>query len=386
MFDRLITHRFLKELEHIEYGSLSVITPDGKAHIFQGKYPGTAAAMILHTWDVVGKAMRRGDIGLAESYRESKWDSPDLADLFEFGMQNQSVLDRYVCGGMLGRVAARLAALFTRNTLKGSKKNIHAHYDIGNAFYALWLDPTMTYSAAIFGNENESLADAQQRKYDRIIERINPSGSLLEIGCGWGGFAERAVEKGDYAINGLTISEEQYNYATERLGSTATVSLQDYRHQQGIYDQIVSIEMFEAVGEQFWPVYFAKVKSLLAQKGTALIQTITIADDCFDRYRKSGDAIRTFIFPGGMLPSPEKFRAASEKAGFVVTDTFAFGQDYALTLTRWLENFDSSISGVKAMGLDDKFIRLWRFYLTVCIAGFRHGRTDVMQWELRHAA
>lgn len=386
MFDRHITNRFLQTLDHVRYGSLSVTTPDGSTRSFHGDLPGASAILILHDWRVITGAVQRGDISLAESYRDGKWDSPDLASLFEFGMQNQAVLNDYVCGAAFGRIAARMSYIFTRNTVQGSRKNIHAHYDIGNDFYSLWLDPTMTYSAALFSNQNEPLADAQNRKYDRIIERIKPSGSLLEVGCGWGGFAERAMEKGDYRIKGLTISQEQHDYASHRLGSKACIALEDYRHQSGLYDQIVSIEMFEAVGEKFWPLYFAKLKSLLAQKGTALIQTITISDSCFDRYRKGGDAIRTFIFPGGMLPSPDKFRTESEKAGFKISDSFAFGQDYALTLTRWLENFDSRIADVKAMGFDDKFIRLWRFYLTSCIAGFRHGRTNVMQWELRHAA
>ncbi len=386
MFDRQLTHRFLETLDRIQYGALTVTTPDGKTRSFQGPLPGISAVLILHDWQVVSGAMYRGDISLAETYRDGKWDTPDPIGFFEFAMQNQSVLDNYVCGGAFGRIASRMAYLFTRNTLRGSKKNIHAHYDIGNEFYSLWLDPSMTYSAAIFHQPDEPLQDAQHRKYDRIIERINPSGSLLEIGCGWGGFAARALEKGDYGIKGLTISQEQHDYAAGRLGNRARIALEDYRHQEGLYDQIVSIEMFEAVGEQFWPVYFAKVKSLLAQKGAAMIQTITISDAYFDQYRKSGDAIRTFIFPGGMLPSPEKFRMESEKAGFHVADAFAFGQDYAHTLTRWLENFDARIAEVRAMGFDDKFIRLWRFYLTSCIAAFRHGRTDVMQWELRHAA
>ncbi|AGH98709.1 SAM-dependent methyltransferase [Micavibrio aeruginosavorus] len=386
MLDRLITNRFLESLNNIRYGSLSVTTPDGKIRSFHGNFPGATAELVLHDWHVLAGAMCRGDIALAETYRDGKWDSPDPASLFEFGMQNQSVLDDYIAGASFGRVAARMAYIFTRNTIRGSRKNIHAHYDIGNDFYALWLDPTMTYSAAMFSNQNEPLDKAQNRKYDRIIERMKPSGRLLEIGCGWGGFAERAMEKGDYAIKGLTISQEQHDYASRRLGKNATIALEDYRHQKGLYDQIVSIEMFEAVGEKFWPVYFSKIKSLLAQKGAALIQTITISDACFDRYRKGGDAIRTFIFPGGMLPSPERFRVESEKAGLQVSDSFAFGQDYALTLTRWLENFDARVDDVKAMGFDDKFIRLWRFYLTSCIAAFRHGRTDVMQWELRHAA
>lgn len=386
MFERQITNRFLETMKHIRYGALSVTTPDGKTHEYRGEMEGANASIIIHDWGIIGSTLRRGDIALAETYRDGLWDSPDPAKLFEFGMENQSVLDAYIYGGLFGTIASRMAYIFTRNTVKRSKKNIHAHYDIGNEFYKLWLDPSMTYSSAIFNNKTDTLQDAQHRKYDRIIERIKPTGNLLEIGCGWGGFAERALEKNDYEIKGLTISKAQHDYAVNRLGNNATIALEDYRHQNGKYDQIVSIEMFEAVGEQFWPVYFSKVKSLLAEKGTALIQTITIADEYFDRYRQGGDAIRTFIFPGGMLPSPEKFKTESRKAGLDLTDNFSFGQDYALTLTRWLENFDAKIDDVRAMGFDEKFIRIWRFYLTTCIAAFRFGRTDVVQWELRHAA
>lgn len=386
MFDRHITSRFLVALNHIQYGTIMVVTPDGKNHSFQGSCTGANAELVIHDWRVIGAMLRHGDIALAEAYRDGWWDSPDPTELFLFGLQNQNALDSYICGGAFGRLASRIAHYFTRNTLRGSKKNIRAHYDLGNDFYALWLDPTMTYSSALFETEHQTLKDAQHRKYDRIIERIKPSGSLLEIGCGWGGFAERALEKGDYGIKGLTISEAQYDFASRRVGNHAAIALEDYRHQKGMYDQIVSIEMFEAVGEKFWAVYFSKLKSLLAKNGNALVQTITIADEYFEDYRKSGDAIRTFIFPGGMLPSPARFRAEAEKAGLRVADEFAFGQDYALTLRHWLKNFEARIKEVQAIGFDEKFIRLWRFYLTCCIAAFKHGRTDVMQWELHHAA
>ncbi len=386
MFDRHITNRFLTALNHIEYGSISIATPDGKKYSFSGPKPGACAQLDIHDWRVISAMLRHGDIALAEAYRDGWWDSFDPAELFLFGLQNQSALDGYIYGNAFGKLASRIAYLFTRNTVNGSKKNIHAHYDLGNEFYALWLDPSMTYSSAIFKNDTENLQAAQHHKYDRIIERLNPSGSLLEIGCGWGGFAERALGKGDYNIKGLTISKAQHDFATNRIGKNAVIALEDYRHQKGLYDQIVSIEMFEAVGEKFWPVYFSKVKSLLADKGKAVIQTITIADACFERYRKCGDAIRTFIFPGGMLPCPSRFHEETAKAGLRVTDEFAFGQDYALTLSHWLKNFDAKVNQVKSMGFDDKFIRMWRFYLTCCIAAFRHGRTSVVQWELQHAA
>jgi cyclopropane-fatty-acyl-phospholipid synthase len=385
MLNRQITSHFLAALNHTQYGEIVITTPDGKIHSFEGAYVGANARLVIHDWRVVGAMLRYGDIALAEAYRDGWWDSPDTTELFLFGLQNQKVLGDYIRGGLLGRAVSRVAHLFTRNTVHGSKKNIQAHYDLGNDFYALWLDPTMTYSSGIFANENDALQEAQHHKYDRIIERIKSSGSLLEIGCGWGGFAERALKKGDYGIKGLTISKAQHEFASRRVGDDAVIALEDYRHQRGTYDQIVSIEMFEAVGENFWPVYFSKLKSLLAQKGNALVQTITIADECFEDYRNSGDAIRTFIFPGGMLPSPERFRAEATKAGLRVAEEFAFGQDYALTLKCWLNNFEARIKEVRDIGFDEKFIRMWRFYLTYCSAAFKYGRTDVMQWELRHA-
>lgn len=386
MFNQQITSRFLATLDRIEYGAIRVTTPDGRVHAFKGPLAGAEAELVIHDWRFVGAMIRQGDIALAEAYRDGWWDSADIAQLFLFGLQNQSSLDGYIYGSAFGRLASRIAYLFTRNTLGGSKKNIHAHYDLGNDFYALWLDKTMTYSSAIFGEKTENLVDAQYRKYDRIIERLHTSGNLLEIGCGWGGFAEHALQKGDYRIKGLTISEAQHRFASKRVGSDAVIALEDYRSQNGRYDQIVSIEMFEAVGEKFWPVYFSKLKSLLNDRGKAMVQSITIGDSFFDRYRASGDAIRTFVFPGGMLPSPARFREESVKAGLRVTDEFAFGQDYALTLQRWLQNFDVKKKEVMALGFDERFIRMWRFYLACCIAAFRHGRTDVMQWELQHAS
>ncbi|MFB2533204.1 class I SAM-dependent methyltransferase [Paracoccus sp. p3-h83] len=247
------------------------------------------------------------------------------------------------------------------------------------------MDPTMTYSSALYG-PGDDLVAAQHRKYDRMIDGLGaPSGRLLEIGCGWGGFAERALSRGDFAPKGLTLSQEQAAYARERLGPGAQIALQDYRDEAGRYDHVVSIEMFEAVGEKFWPVYFAKLREVLAQKGRAMIQTITIDDRHFDRYRKGSDMIRSFIFPGGMLPSPSRFRDQAERAGLRVEDAFGFGADYARTLREWLDRFDARRDEVAALGFDAGFIRVWRFYLAACIAGFATGRTDVMQYRLAHA-
>ena len=380
-----IVKKFLDTFRHIQCGSIEITMPDGKVYDFIGKEKGPKADLVLYDRRAISRFITKGDIGFAEGYRDQWWDSKDLVSLFLFGLKNEETLEKYIHGSFFRRLAARFSYLLNLNTIKGSKKNIHTHYDIGNEFYALWLDSSMTYSSALFADKAESLTSAQCRKYDRIIERIHHSGTLLEIGCGWGGFAERVLLKGDYDLKGITISEKQYAYAKNRLNGDAVICNEDYRNQQEKYDQIVSIEMFEAVGENFWNTYFSKIKSLLNEKGRAMIQTITINDCYFERYRKSGDAVRTFIFPGGMLPSPERFVAACSKAGLVVTDKFFFGSDYALTLHHWLITFERKIGQIKALGLDEKFLRIWRFYLTFCIASFKSGRTNVMQIALEHA-
>ncbi len=384
-----VLDRFLRTLEHLEYGSLTLTTPDGKTHSLQGNQPGAHGTLHLHDWRTLPALSARGDIGLAEAYRDGWWDSEHLESLFLVGLQNAHALEPFMYGNAFTRLAARMLYLFTRNSLRGSRKNIHAHYDLGNAFYSLWLDPSMSYSAALFSGQNETLEQAQYRKYDRMLDRLDTSsGHVLEIGCGWGALAERATQKHDFAVRGITLSEEQHAYATQRLqgvGAQAQIVLEDYRHQHGRFDHIISIEMFEAVGESYWPTYFNKLKSLLKEKGKAMVQTITIGDAYFDAYRSSGDMIRTFIFPGGMLPSPSRFATEAERAGLRPTDRFSFGQDYARTLRHWLAAFDARKQDVLALGFDEPFIRLWRFYLASCSATFASGRTDVMQWELQHA-
>ena len=385
MLAQITTDKLLNRLEHIDQGRLTLTTPDGKSRTFEGKNPGEDANIQLHDWRVVTNMMRRGDIGFAEDYRAGNWETDNLTALTTLGLINRRALDRFVTGSTASRTLSMLSYLLRLNTLKGSKKNIHAHYDLGNEFYKLWLDPSMTYSAAIYESEDDSLIKAQHNKYDRIINCLEQnSGSILEIGCGWGGFAERALEKGDYRVKGITLSEEQHEYANLRLENNADIALQDYRHQSGRFNNIVSIEMFEAVGERYWPTYFSKVKELLAHDGKAVIQSITMNEKDFPRYRKGGDFIRSYIFPGGMLPSVARFNEEASKAGLIASNHFSFGQDYAKTLEEWLVRFEAQKKQVKALGFDDGFIRLWRFYLAACIAGFRTGRTDVMQVELSH--
>lgn len=385
MFEQRITSQFLRSLEGIRFGQLRLTMPDGTMPLFAGHEPGPDAALTIHNWGVVPALAAKGDIGLTEAYRDGWCDTPDLAALLTLGLMNEDALDRYIYGRPLQALAMRLLYLLNRNTRAGSRRNIAAHYDLGNAFYRMWLDETMTYSSALFA-EGDDLAAAQRRKYDRIIDGLaGSSGRLLEIGCGWGGFVERALQRGDFAPKGLTLSSEQAAYARARLGQGARIALQDYRDEKSRFDHIVSIEMFEAVGEAFWPSYFGKLAETLTRQGRAMVQTITVADRYFDRYRKGGDMIRSFIFPGGMLPSPERFRAEAERAGLRVEDAFGFGRDYARTLTDWLQRFDARQTEIMAMGFDEAFIRVWRFYLAACIASFSVGRTDVMQYRLAHA-
>lgn len=387
MLFRKTSDNFLRKLDGIREGYLNVEMPNGKSYQFGRDSEGRPVQLVIKDWRVIENLVTRGDTGFAEDYRAGKWETDDLISLLTIGLLNERAVDQMISGSKSFQFLSKLSYLMKRNTLEGSKKNIHAHYDLGNDFYSLWLDKTMTYSAAIFKNQNENLESAQLNKYDRLIERFETSNpSVLEIGCGWGGFAERCAEKTYGAdISGITISDEQFDYCRNRVGDKAQIIRQDYRLLNGTYDQIVSIEMFEAVGEEYWSTYFKKVKSLMKEKGSALIQTITIADDKFESYRKGSDVIRSLIFPGGMLPSPKEFERSANRDGLRMTDKYEFGMDYARTLEIWLENFDSQYVEVKKLGFDEGFIRLWRFYLASCIAGFKTGRINVMQAELRHA-
>ena len=386
MLTQKISDQLFKKLDNMESGYLKIITPDGQTREFQGRDQGEKATIEFRDWSVLSNMIRKGDIGFAEDYRAGKWETDNLAGLTTLGLQNRQSMQDLVSGGRMGRVMAMLSYLLKINSIKGSKRNIHAHYDLGNNFYKLWLDPSMTYSSGIFKDSSENLTNAQYNKYDRIVDCLNTnSGSVLEVGCGWGGFGERACEQGDFDIKGITLSEEQHDYACDRLGQNANIVLEDYRHQKGKFDNIVSIEMFEAVGERYWATYFSKIKELLSENGKAVIQTITMNEKDFPQYRRGGDFIRSFIFPGGMLPSPKRFKEEAVKAGLIANNDFYFGQDYARTLEMWLDTFEQKRDAIKVLGFDDGFIRLWRFYLAGCIAGFKTERTNVMQIELSHA-
>ena len=386
MLKKTVSDLFFKSLHHLQVGQLSLTTPDGKTRFFEGKEKGETVSFVIKEWTVLSNLMKKGDIGFAEDYKKGHWDTDNLVGLMILGLLNKPVLEKFIFGTALSRLFSMFSYLFKINNLRGSKKNIQAHYDLGNHFYELWLDPSMTYSSGIFNEKQDSLEQAQYNKYDRILHQLtHSSGRLLEIGCGWGGFAERGIQKGDFDIKGITLSHQQLSYAQKRLSNKASFVLEDYRHQKGTFDHIVSIEMFEAVGEKYWPTYFKKVAELLKVGGKALVQTITIHEKHFAAYRRSGDFIRTYIFPGGMLPTFTRFTQEAKKAGLLAKNPFYFGQDYAQTLRLWLKAFDAKKSEVMNLGFDEEFTRLWRFYLASCIAGFESKQTDVMQIELSHA-
>ena len=387
MLNQFIFSRILKRLEGLKIGSLKITDPNNKTYEFVGEIDGAKADITFSDWNIIKNLATKGDIGFAEDYSAGKWSTHNLIDLLVVSMQNRAILDPFFDANALQRTMEKISYFFRKNSVEGSKKNIHAHYDLGNDFYELWLDKTMTYSSALFEDNNECLSIAQNRKYDRIIDSLGAeSGNLLEIGCGWGGFADQALNRQkDLEIKGITLSQEQHDFANDRLNGNAAIVLEDYRHQEGTFDHIVSIEMFEAVGEKYWPTYFSKLKSLLKNDGKAVVQTITIEDKSFDQYKKGTDFLRTYIFPGGMLPSPSRFNHEVKKAGLIPAKSFEFGQDYAHTLALWLKSFDDVYHKVIDMGFDDKFVRLWRFYLAGCAAAFKTGFTNVRQVEIIHA-
>lgn len=377
----------LQMLRNMAHGALRLECPDGSVlHFGDGISPVT---LRLNSWAPCLAAMRSGDIGFAESYIAGEWQTDNLAKLLELFIHNRHALESAIYGNWWGSLLYRLRHLFNRNSRAGSRRNIHAHYDIGNRFYTLWLDPSMTYSSALFASPDMTLQQAQQAKYERILSETgaHTGDHVLEIGCGWGGFAELAASQG-MQVTGLTLSSEQLSFARQRLADAGhdrrtELRLQDYRDVRGEFDAIASIEMFEAVGEQYWDSYFACIAQHLKTGGRACIQTITIADALFERYRKGTDFIQQYIFPGGMLPSPEVFRAYAERHGLTVVNELAFGLDYARTLALWDTDFRAREADVRAQGFDDRFIRTWQFYLAYCEAGFRAGSIDLFQFTLQ---
>jgi cyclopropane-fatty-acyl-phospholipid synthase len=380
-------------LSRLRYGRLEIVVPGGQRFSFPGALPGPDALLELQDWRVCGEILRRGDIGFAEAYLAGRWSTPDLTAVLSVAALNNGALEEAVYGELWGKVFYRLRHLLRVNTRRGSQRNIHAHYDLGNDFYRHWLDATMTYSSALFaGDPTRSLEDAQVAKYERILTLLDPrpGSRLLEIGCGWGGFAEYAARTRGCSVHGITISRRQLELARQRidaagLAQRVALNFGDYRDLQGSYDHVVSIEMYEAVGERFWPTYFRTLRERLKPGGRGVVQAITIADERFDRYRSSTDFIQQFIFPGGMLASPSEFRAQAERAGLTVHSTHSFGLDYAETLRRWSQRFNRAWREIQADGFDERFKCLWNFYLSYCEAGFRSRSTDVLQVEMSHA-
>jgi len=382
----------LRLLEQLRCGSITLRTPDGRNLEFAGARPGPHATLALADWAVCGDILKKGDIGLAEAYIAGRASSDDLMQLLLLGALNEQAIEQAIHGRWWATLAYRLRHWLRPNTRAGSRRNIHAHYDLGNDFYRLWLDGTMTYSSALFeGDLSRSLAAAQTAKYARMLGELGarPGDHLLEVGCGWGGFAEHAARAG-CRVTGVTVSQAQLDYAQARIATAGLadrveLKLLDYRDLDGRFDHIASIEMFEAVGERYWPGYFAMLRERLKPGGRAVVQTITIAESKFERYRRGTDFIQQYIFPGGMLPSPQRFRAEAAAQGLGVSAMHAFGLDYAETLRRWHRRFDEVAAQVEAQGFDERFMRTWRFYLAYCEAGFRAGATDVVQAVLHHA-
>ena len=374
-------------------GRLTVRLPNGAIHQLEGEAPGPSAVLEVRDYGFARRVLAAGDIGFAEGYMAREWETPHLAALLEALVRNQQHISRLFRGNALIRGVNWLAHRMNRNSRAGSRKNIHAHYDLGNAFYATWLDPTMTYSSARFTRSGMALEAAQREKYAALARTMDlrDGQSVLEIGCGWGGFAEFAATEIGARVTGITISRQQFDFARQRmfnagLADRVDIRLVDYRDVEGRFDRVASIEMFEAVGQEYWPAYFGKIREVLAPGGRAGLQIITIDDAHFGGYRKRADFIQKYIFPGGMLPSESALRPVVDRAGLAWGAVERFGRDYAETLRLWDERFQSAWPEIGRMaGFDERFRRLWRFYLAYCEAGFRFGRTDVIQLALAKA-
>lgn len=379
-----------KLLRHLRHGTLTIHTPEGHT-VIAGDGQGDHVSITLNNWHVCSLALKSGDIGFAESYIAGDWHTNDLPGLLRLFIANRKAMDAVIYGTWAGRLLYRLKHLLNRNTKANSRKNIHAHYDLGNAFYRLWLDGTMNYSSALFeGDASRDMQVAQHAKVRRALRMagVQPGHRVLEIGCGWGALAEKAATEFQAHITGVTLSTEQLAFAQERMAragvsASSDLRLQDYRDiRDEPFDAICSIEMIEAVGQEYWPTYFETVARLLKPGGRACIQSIVIADAHFDRYLKSTDFIQQYIFPGGCLPSPTAFREQAEAAGLKVVDELAFGPDYAETCRRWRHDFLQRRDEVLALGFDERFMRIWEFYLAYCEAGFDSGDIDVVQYTL----
>lgn len=374
---------FLDTCAQIQHGSLSVRTPEGETHRFGNGTP--EAELQINDWAAITTLAARGDVGLGEAYVDGLWDTPSIEGLISLALLNDDQFSGLATPGFWTTLKFQIIDRVLRaNSKRGASRNIQAHYDVGNEFYQLWLDPSMTYSSALFDQPGLDLEAAQSRKNTRVLDRLSNGEQVLEIGCGWGGFAEAAAQEGRF-VTGLTLSPSQKGYAAARLDGRADIVLRDYRAQTGKFDNIVSIEMIEAVGERYWPSYFSTLKDRLSEGGTAMVQAITVSDAYFPTYRSNSDYIRQHIFPGGMLLSDGVIAEQAKTAGLRVRENFAFGQDYAQTCRMWAERMMAQAPRIKTLGYNDGFLRSWRYYLEICAAAFAVGRTDVVQVELVHA-
>ena len=382
--------RVFNLVRKLNSGRVDFILPDGRQFRAEGAKPGPVAEVFINNPDVFARLVREGDLGFSDAYLDGWWTTPDLQAFMDFiHADNDDMYDEFPGMGLV-RAWEKARFWFQSNSKRQALKNISYHYDLGNDFYKLWLDDTMTYSSALFSTSQESLENAQVAKYASMIDQmgVKPGDHVLEIGCGWGGFAEYAAKERGLKVTGLTISKEQLDFARKRinnngLGDKVNLKLQDYRDETGVYDGVASIEMFEAVGEKYWPIYFNKVKQCLKPGKQATLQIITIHDSRWEVYRKGVDFIQKYIFPGGMLPSPTVLRQEVAKAGLNVQHSIEFGKSYSQTLRRWFEVFNDQWDTISGMGFDDRFRRMWNFYLTSCAATFESGNCDVTQITLQ---
>ena len=380
-------------LRRIEVGSISLTLPDGRTFVARGRQPGPGGHLDVCNPQFFARLVREGDLGFTEAYLDGWWDTPDLQALMDVVLLNNDQIGYSFPGSGLVRAYERIRHWLRANTRRGARRNIAYHYDLGNDFYRLWLDPSMTYSSALFSGQGETLEQAQRNKYASICDRmrLKPGDHVLEIGCGWGGFAEYAARERGARVTGLTLSREQYEYARRRLAEAgladrAEIAMRDYREETGSYDRVASIEMFEAVGERYWPAYFRTVFERLRPGGAASIQMITIAENLFERYRRSTDFVQKYVFPGGMLAAPSAARRCAEAAGLVHAGSMEFGASYSRTLREWYRSFNEHWDEVAGLGFDERFRRMWNMYLTSCAACFAAGTTDVTQITLRRPA
>ena len=378
-------------LNGLQSGIIDIVLPDGRVFRAEGETPGYHGQIIVRNPGVFSRIIRDGELGFAEAYMDGWWDTPDLQALLDVLLASNEAVGRSVPGIALVRFYERLRHWLRSNSRRQARRNISHHYDLGNEFYALWLDETMTYSSALFDTGANKLETAQTRKYDHLCDVIGvkPGDHVLEIGCGWGGFAEHAAKVRGVRLTGLTISREQHDFARQRmfdagLSERVDIVMRDYRDETGRYDGIASIEMFEAVGEKYWPQYFRTLRDRLNPGAFAGLQIITVSDQLFESYRRSVDFIQKYIFPGGMLPSVTALKDQLGKAGLVQTSMTEFGESYSQTLRRWHEGFNASWTRIENLGFDDRFRRMWNFYLTSCAACFHAGTTDVVQIGVRH--